>query len=115
MKRTVIVAILVFMTAAAGFSEPMKDGGKMMPPMQGDKPMMKEGRAPVSLTKEEASKKFAAFVSTNLKGCEIKEINSIYMPFGAMHQATVTDKNGNSFYLDITPDGEVRGSVFSRK
>ncbi len=65
----------------------------------------------VSLSQDEAKQKFKEFIAQNLKGYEMKEINSIYMPFGSMHQASVKDSSGNKFFLNITPDGSVAGPL----
>lgn len=113
MKRT--VAALLILLAVTAYAEEKRDPGKkMMPPFPGMHPWIRDGGEPVSLTKDEAKAKFASYVSASLKGFEIKEINTIYMPFGTLHQATLTDKSGNRFFLDITPDGEVRGLMQHR-
>jgi len=118
MKRTVLILFLLASVSAYAGDKPapMPLGGQMMPPAGcgmmkgGGMPM---GGEPVSLTKKQAQSKFSEFLSKNMKGFEIKDVNSVHMPFGAIHQAEIADKNGNRFYLNITPEGDVVGPVLA--
>lgn len=139
MKKGAVIVLIILAAAGAVFADnampqAMKDGPAdkipqtvkaiMMSPMGGQGPMEQCGPngAPMDhkpdfkpITQEQAKARFAEFMDKYMKGFMITDINTVYMPFGAFHQAAVADKAGNKFYLDLMPDGQVRGPMLIRQ
>lgn len=126
MKRIVFVCLIVLAALtvyADNMAKPMQKGGdmpqppapmmhNMMPPMGANAENPAEHK---DLTQDQAKAKFAEFMDQYMKGFNIKDINTVYMPCGALHQATVADKAGNKFYLDLASDGFVHGPMLPRQ
>lgn len=66
------------------------------------------------ISQEDATKQLNDYVTANLKGFEVKTVQSFEGRRGTAYFATVTDINDNKFQLRLTPFGDVRGPFLQK-